>query len=61
MVVLILTVLVTLVLVTAGVLLFVHRLRAGDFDHGERLSLLPLEEDEIVPANEGDAVVRSEH
>ena len=49
MVVLVLTVLVTLVLVAGGVVLFVHRLRAGDFDHGERLALLPLEEDEIVP------------
>ena len=45
--ILIVTLFVSLVLVMAGLVLFVLRLRAGDFDHGDRLSLLPLSEDEI--------------
>ena len=44
--VLIVTLFVSLLLVLAGLVLFVLRLRAGDFEHGERLSLLPLKEDE---------------
>ena len=44
--VLIVTVFVSLILVVAGLVLFVSRLRQGDFEHGDRLSLLPLEEDE---------------
>jgi cbb3-type cytochrome oxidase maturation protein len=43
--VLIITVFVSLVLVISGLILFVSRLRQGDFDHGDRLSLLPLEDD----------------
>jgi hypothetical protein len=35
----------SLILVIAAVVFFVARLREGDFDHGERLSLLPLAED----------------
>ncbi len=35
----------SLILVIAAVVFFVARLRGGDFDHGERLSLLPLAED----------------
>ena len=42
--VLIILVFVSLVLVTAAVLLFIMRVREGDLDHGERLSLLPLDE-----------------
>jgi hypothetical protein len=37
---------VSLVLVVAALCFFVTRLRGGDFDHGERLSLLPLNDDD---------------
>ena len=43
--VLVITVFASLILVVAGLVLFVSRIRAGDFDHGDRLSLLPLEDD----------------
>lgn len=43
--VLILTLFVTLVLVAGAVLLLVRSIRQGDLEHGDRLSLLPLEED----------------
>ena len=43
--VVILLVFISLGLVAASLLFFVHRLREGDFDHGERLALAPLEED----------------
>lgn len=46
--VVILLIFVSLVLVVAGLVFFTYRLRAGDFDHGERLALAPLEEDEEV-------------
>jgi hypothetical protein len=49
--VLIVTVFVSLVLVVGGLILFVSRLRGGDFDHGDRLSLLPLAEDERPAGN----------
>jgi len=39
------TVLVSLVLVAAAVLFLLHRAKDGDFEHGDRLSLLPLEDD----------------
>jgi len=48
----ILLVFVSLVLVVAALLLFLQRLRAGDFEHGERLSLLPLADD-AAPASPG--------
>jgi hypothetical protein len=35
----------SLALVIAGLIFFFSRLSDGDFDHGERLSLLPLAED----------------
>ena len=57
--ILIVTLFVSLVLVIAGVLLFVFRLRAGDFEHGERLSLLPLE-DETPPETRGDRSSRTD-
>lgn len=44
--VLMVTAFVSLMLVVAGVVLFVSRARAGDFEHGDRLSLLPLADDE---------------
>jgi len=40
------TAFVSLMLVIAGVVLFVSRARAGDFEHGDRLSLLPLADDD---------------
>jgi nitrogen fixation-related uncharacterized protein len=47
--VVIVLVFVSLVLVTAAVVLFIMRVKAGDFEHGDRLSLLPLD-DEKSPA-----------
>lgn len=38
---------VSLALVALGLVLFFARLKGGDFDHGERLSLLPLREDRL--------------
>jgi len=38
-------VIISLALVALGLVLFFARLKGGDFDHGERLSLLPLRED----------------
>jgi len=43
--VLMITVFVSLLLVVGGLVLFFVRLHAGDFDHGDRLSLLPLADD----------------
>ena len=37
---------VSLTLVIAGLVFFFSRLFEGDFEHGERLSLLPLEDDD---------------
>jgi len=48
---LIVTVFVSLMLVLGGLVLFVSRLRGGDFEHGERLSLMPLTEDETECAD----------
>ncbi len=36
----------SLALVIAGLIFFFNRLRDGDFDHGERLSILPLADDD---------------
>ena len=44
--VVILLVFISLVLVAAGLIFFVSRLRGGDFDHGERLALSPLADDD---------------
>lgn len=53
---------ISLTLVAAGLLFFFTRLFEGDFEHGERLSLLPLEDDtgmkEIDPEINGDNLVR---
>jgi hypothetical protein len=43
--VLIVLIFVSLVLVTAAVAVFIMRVKAGDIEHGERLSLLPLDDD----------------
>ncbi len=47
--VLIITVFVSLVLGIGALLLFLKGVRQGDFDHADRLSLLPLEEDPREP------------
>jgi cbb3-type cytochrome oxidase maturation protein len=44
--VIVLLVFVSLVLVAAALVFFFTRLRGGDFDHGERLALLPLHDDD---------------
>jgi cbb3-type cytochrome oxidase maturation protein len=46
--VVIVLVFISLVLVAAGLIFFVSRLREGDFDHGERLALSPLADDAAV-------------
>jgi hypothetical protein len=46
--VLILTVFVSLILAAGALLLLIKGVKEGDFEHGDRLSLLPLEED-LVP------------
>jgi hypothetical protein len=43
--VVIVLVFISLVLVTAAVAMFIMRVKAGDLEHGERLSLLPLDDD----------------
>jgi nitrogen fixation-related uncharacterized protein len=48
--VLILLIFVSLLLVIGGVLLLVFGLAQGDFEHAERLSLLPLADDIETPA-----------
>ena len=52
--VLVITVFVSLMLAVAGVLLFVFRVRDGDFEHGDRLSLLPLGDDTGADSSEED-------
>jgi cbb3-type cytochrome oxidase maturation protein len=44
--VVILLVFISLMLVAAGLLFFVYRLREGDFEHADRLALTPLTDDE---------------
>ena len=45
--VVILLVFISLVLVGGGLLFFVYRLRECDFEHGDRLALSPLADDEV--------------
>ena len=56
--VVILLVFISLMLVAAGLAFFFYRLREGDFDHGERLSLAPLADD--GPASSATAPRTSE-
>ena len=53
---------VSLFLVIAGLVFFASRLRDGDFEHADRLSLLPLDDDENVrgDADGGSDVVEQE-
>ena len=57
--VLVITVFVSLILAVAGVVLFVTRVRDGDFEHGDRLSLLPLGEDTGAPPTGDDDEVET--
>lgn len=50
--ILIVTLFVSVLLGLAGLFLFVLRLSAGDFEHGDRLSLLPLQDDEPVDSSD---------
>ena len=43
--IIIVLVFISLTLVVAGLVFFFSRLFEGDFEHGDRLSLLPLEDD----------------
>lgn len=52
--VLVITVFVSLILAIAGLLLFVSRVRDGDFEHGDRLSLLPLGDEPDPSGTEGE-------
>ncbi|MCP4547491.1 MAG: cbb3-type cytochrome oxidase assembly protein CcoS [bacterium] len=52
--VIIVLVLISLVLVALGLLFFFSRLYSGDFEHGERLSLLPLADDEAMIEQPGE-------
>ena len=51
--VIVVLVFISLVLVVAALLMLVTRVLQGDFEHGERLSLLPLERDEVSNQEEG--------
>jgi hypothetical protein len=48
--VVIILVFVSLVLVTAAVVMFIMRVKEGDVEHGERLSLLPLDDEHERPS-----------
>ena len=47
---------ISLTLVIAGLLFFFSRLFEGDFEHGERLSLLPHEDDDGMPVEKEDKI-----
>lgn len=57
--VLILTLFASLILAIGGVLFVAKRIREGDLEHGDRLSLLPLAEDEY-PETETEGETESE-
>lgn len=48
--VMILQVFVSLMLVLGSVVLFVFTVKSRTFEHADRLSLSPLDEDEVAPA-----------
>lgn len=47
---------ISLTLVIAGLVFFFSRLVEGDFEHGERLSLLPLEDDDGMGDDKSDTL-----
>ena len=56
---LLLTLLVSLALVALGLVLFVHGVRQRDYDHADRLSLLPLEDAPIARPHSSSTVPQS--
>lgn len=48
--VVVLQVFVSLTLVTASILLFLHSVKQADHEHADRLALLPMEQDETAGA-----------
>jgi hypothetical protein len=44
--VVVMLVFISAILVIAGLVFYASRIRAGDFEHGDRLALLPLEPDD---------------
>jgi len=48
---------ISLTLVIAGLVFFFSRLVEGDFEHGERLSLLPLADDDGMGDDKQDEVI----
>ena len=52
--IIIVLVFISLTLVAAGLVFFFTRLFEGDFEHGDRLSLLPLEDDTGENQNNDD-------
>jgi nitrogen fixation-related uncharacterized protein len=46
---------ISLTLVVAGLVFFFSRLFEGDFEHGDRLSLLPLADDDGMNAEEPES------
>ncbi|MEZ5065083.1 MAG: cytochrome oxidase [bacterium] len=58
--VIVLLVFVSLVLVLGAVVLLFSRVIGGDLDHGDRLSLLPLESDVAVTSADETTEGRSE-
>ena len=53
--VLIILVFVSLVLVVGALIFLFKGVRSGDYEHGDRLSLLPLEEDDDPGVDPGSA------
>ena len=49
--VLILQVFVSLVLVISSIVLFAYSVRHRDYEHADRLALLPIQEDDAKPSN----------
>ncbi len=54
-----LQVFVSLMLVTGSVLLFWFTCQQKDFDHTDRLALLPIEDEDDEPCTERDAETKS--
>ena len=50
----------SLMLVAGALAFFVSRLKDGDFEHGDRLSLLPLAADDGLPPADDDGATTEE-
>jgi hypothetical protein len=50
----------SLMLVAGALAFFVSRLKEGDFEHGDRLSLLPLADDDGLPLADDDGATTEE-